>query len=188
MKVVTQLETTFKQWHEKSPVHLPDGLRNWLATNAWWLVIVGIVLSVIGVISLLNTLLWAEQILGDYIRAFAPHIGAGYTIGSWISIATIIVTVALYARAVQPLRQLNKSGWNLLFIAFLVDLAGSALSGIVQGDIATTIIGLAIGGLIGGFVLFEVRSQFAGKPAASKTTETPPIDTSKSTTKVPTED
>lgn len=169
MEVVKKLEATFSNVHKQSPVNLPDGARTWLATNAWWLVAVGVVLSVLSIIGSLRMLLWADsvmqqtQMLANSLGVVTPVYSQVYTAGLWISVATIVIALLINIKAIPLLKQLKKSGWDLLFLSFLVSIVGSAVSGLVQNTLVSTIVGLVLGLVIGGFVLFEVRSKFNGR-------------------------
>ncbi len=183
MEMTKRAEAIFVTWHKNSPVHLPDTVRKWLATNSWWLVIIGIVLSVISAISSLNLLMRADSTIRE-IQNFAttlgitvPSVGANHIIGTWISVATIIVMLVVEAKAIQPLKVQKKAGWDLMFLAFLIGLIGMTISGVVEGALTSTIIGLLIGGGIGGFILFEIRHYFATKSTPNVSSAAKPTKT-----------
>ena len=49
MKSIYKLEKMIESWLKPVP-HLPTEWRKWLADNAWWLTIIGVVLSTISVL------------------------------------------------------------------------------------------------------------------------------------------
>lgn len=166
MSTLKNLEHTLAEWQKKSPVHLPETVRKWLGDNAWWLVIVGIALSILSVIGSLRTLFWAEDVLRQ-ARQLAISLGVdvpgnslAMNIGLWISLITFVVVIVIELKSIQPLRSKKQQGWDLTFLAVLISIVGSFIAGIIQGAVAGTIIGTIIGAVIAWFFLFEIRSQF----------------------------
>ena len=56
MKSIYKLEKMIESWLKPVP-HLPTEWRKWLADNAWWLTIIGVVLSTISVLGMLIKLM-----------------------------------------------------------------------------------------------------------------------------------
>lgn len=147
-------------FNKKSPVQLPAGAKNWFGDNLWWLAIVGAVMSLLGAWSTWQTVNSANRMLdafgvGDMYR---QEIG-GYV---YVSIAASLVSAALLLMAQAKLKERRKDGWNLLFYSFLLGLALSLVSMVMNAayGVVGGIIGLAIGFVIGGWLLFQIRSQF----------------------------
>lgn len=137
--------------------HLPKGFRDWLVENAWWLVIIGVVLGAIGVLGLLPTLFVGSAIVGYYAGAAA---GSSVMISGLVSIAVLVATVIIEAMAIQPLKAKKKHGWDLLFLASLIGIVGSLVGAVVGGNVVGGIIGTVIGAAIGFYVLFELRGHY----------------------------
>lgn len=179
MSALKNLEQTLVQWQKQSPVHLPATWRRWLGDNSWWLVIIGVIAAALSVIGSLRTLLWAEDLMrttrqfAESLGVAVPNTGLMYDVSLWISVATLAVVALIQLQSIQPLREKKKSGWDLLFLAMIISLTGSLISGLVGGAILSTVIGLAIAAVIGWFILFEIRGQFL--PASKKDT-TPKTD------------
>ncbi len=53
MESLQKLEATVGEWYKGMP-HLPKNGQRWLAENAWWLVLIGVILGAIGAIGLLS--------------------------------------------------------------------------------------------------------------------------------------
>lgn len=179
MKAVRDIEKLFIKWHKQSPINLPEGGRKWISENAWWLVIVGVIVSAIAAIQMVRTALWADSVvrqIQDFSAAFGvttPGIGGEHMVGLWISILTLAAVVALQVKAIQPLKEMKRAGWDLLFLGMLVSTVGATLSSLVQGEIVSAVIGLAIGLVIGGFILFEIRDKFVSSDKkAAKSSKT----------------
>lgn len=161
--------------------HFPKGLRDWVGENAWWIVIISVVLGGISVV----TTLFAATLFGPFLVGYAGSVGGVATGGAvllsgLVSVAVLVVTVVLEAMAIQPLKAKRKRGWDLIFLAWLVSFAGSVVSTVISTAIGGSSIFGAVSGLvwtaffaaIGAYVLFEFRSYYltpkpvdpAGKP------------------------
>jgi uncharacterized BrkB/YihY/UPF0761 family membrane protein len=137
--------------------HLPKVVRDWLVENAWWLVIIGVVLGAIGVLGLLPTLLVGSVVVGYYAGAVA---GGSVMVSGIVSIAVLVLTIVIEAMAIQPLKQKKKRGWDLLFLAALISIAGSLVGAVIGGNVVGGIVGTLIGAAIGGYILFELRDHY----------------------------
>ncbi len=180
MKQVETIEQTLASWYEQLP-HLPAGGRTWLADNAWWIVIIGVVLSVFGLLGLVSVLFLAGTALtvlggaagGIGGAALGAAVGGAVMIAGVVSIAVYVVEAILMAMAISPLKERKKRGWTLIFYVTLLN----ALSVIVSGVLNFNIIGLVFGLFwvaVGAYFLFEVRSLFGGAPVAPKQVEKAP--------------
>ena len=126
---------------QKAPFQLPDGVREFLVKYGPWIMLVFMVLSLPAILFVLG------------IGTFAvPFGGVGYAAGFGIAAVGMIVTFALNALALPGLFARKMSGWTLLFYAELVSIATSLLQGAVISAI--------IGGLIGLYILFQLRSLY----------------------------
>lgn len=166
MESIHKLENTIASWYKQLPFHIPANIRKWLAENLWWLVVIGVVLGILGII----TLLQAVFVVTSYSRllpyAVASGFGTTLAISTWINIAMLLIMIAIEAMAVSPLKQQKKWGWDLMFLLMLL----SAVLAVVSSILSMNILGLfpvAIGLVIGGFVLFEIRSNFISKTSGS---------------------
>ncbi|MGB3023833.1 MAG: hypothetical protein WBB39_03445 [Candidatus Saccharimonadales bacterium] len=153
------MDTTF---NKQSPVQLPAGVKKWFGNNLWWLAIVGGVLSLLGALSVWNAANMANTVLdayGDLATPYRQQIGSAV----YVSMATSVVGAALLLLAQGKLKEHRKEGWNLLFYNFLLSLVLSVVSVVMSGSYALVggIVGLAIGFVIGGWLLFQFRSQFS---------------------------
>lgn len=126
---------------EKAPFQIPDGVREFLVKYGPWIMLVFMVLSVPAILFLLG--------IGSFAVPFA---GAGYAAGFGVATIGLIANFALNALALPGLFARKMSGWTLLFYAELVSIATQLLQGAVISAI--------IGGLIGLYILFQLRSLY----------------------------
>jgi len=168
MDFINKLETTVAGWAKNVP-HLPANGQKWIANNAWWIVLIGVILSGISLIVVFFGTLAAIAILagvsaGTY-NSFAGVGITGYTIvAAFIGLAFVLIRVLLMAAAISPLKALQKKGWVLLFVVWLVQAVSVVVGAVLTLSIGGFFVGIifgAIGLAISGYFLFEIRNQFA---------------------------
>jgi len=165
MEGIHKLEDTIEGWLKSFP-HLPANWRKWLAENVWWLVLIGVILSAIGTLIIVMAVITAMAWVGTattYLAANGVNVVQSYTglwyVASIISAVLLVVTIIIEAMAISPLKVLNRKGWDLMFIAYLIGIVSSVISAVLQMELFN-LIGAAIGAVIGAYFLFEIRSYF----------------------------
>jgi hypothetical protein len=158
MQQVAQIEKTVAGWMKDLP-HLPKGLTKWLAENAWWLVIIGVVFGVFGLLATLSAMTLGSAVLG---ALGAPVLGGAFFVSSLISLIGAGVAVVVEAMAISLLKAMQKKGWDLLFLSTLVSVAGAVVSSLVSVNIIG-IVWAALAAAISFYVLLEVKSYFGAK-------------------------
>jgi hypothetical protein len=164
-----KLENTIKEWLKPLP-HLPTEWRKWIANNVWWIVLVGVILSVLGGLALIGAVFTAMGAVatGNTIYSSLGVSGVSIYTGWWYaatvaSLIFLVITVIINAMAITPLKAQSKKGWNLLFLTFLVGVVSSIVS-VVLNITTVSVVGSLIGGVIGvvisAYFLFEIRSYF----------------------------
>ena len=169
MEQVNKLEKTLLEWYSKAP-HLPENVRTWLAENAWWLVIIGVVLSVLGLLSLVSVLFLASAGLslagvaagGAYGAAAGVALGGVLLVTTLFSAALFVVEVVLLGMAISPLKSHKKRGWNLLFYVALLNAVVTVVVHVLSFDLVGLVWGL-LWAAVGAYFLFETRNYFVGK-------------------------
>lgn len=161
MQQLASIEQSLAKVFEGFP-HLPKSVREWIADNVWWIVIIGVVLGALGLLWILfATALFGPFLIG-YIAAVATvQQSVITTLVSVISFAAGVATLVLEAMAIQPLKAKLKRGWNLIFLSVLISFAASvinALLGANIGSLLSTILGTGIAL----YLLFELRAYFGG--------------------------
>ena len=121
----------------KAPFQLPDNVKEWIVQWAPWITVALLILSLPGLLLVLG--------LG---AAFLPF-GGAYASGLGLAWIFLVVELGLEVAALPGLFARKLNGWNLAFYARLV--------GIVYSLLAFSVAGVLIGGLIGLYVLFQVR-------------------------------
>ncbi|PIQ78475.1 chromate transporter [Candidatus Peregrinibacteria bacterium CG11_big_fil_rev_8_21_14_0_20_46_8] len=147
-KPLQQLEHVLDEYLiHKAPFQLPGGLKQFIVKVAPWL-------NLLFIITLLPVVLFALG-LGAILSPFLLFGDAAYHAGA--GLFTLIFaagSIVLQAIAVPGLFKRNAQGWNFLYYATLL----MAVADIVYFSIT----GL-IGVLISLYILFQVKSLYAGK-------------------------
>lgn len=167
---------------KKAPFQLPENARKGLANAMPWLTLVGGVLMALAAWGLWN----AYQILNTPFMEFAQSWNAYYgnsyvTMGPlvWASIILLGVEAVLFFIAFPALRAFKKSGWNILFYVTLINVVEAIVQIIARNNDFGSLIGSAIGTVIGLYLLFQIRSYYTGEKVATAATpaskpQTPP--------------
>jgi len=159
MNSISKLENTVGGWLKPMP-HLSKASQKWLAENVWWIVLIGLVLSVIGLIMSVGGLLAVLFPVAIYFGvSLAPLFTFSLIAGVVITFVFLAATIILTAMAIKPLRQLKRRGWDLIFITMVISGLYSILGFIVSLNIGSLLYGI-IGLGIGAYFLFEIRSYF----------------------------
>ena len=159
MENIHKLEATVAAWYKNAP-HLPADVRKWIATNAWWLVAIAVVIGILGVLTAFSLTFFGAALLAGIGGAIGAALGGLALIAVGIAMLLSIVQLVLATVAIQPLKELKKKGWTLLFIIALIDVLALAISLLLTFDLFGTIWGL-LWAAVGAYFLFEVRDHFS---------------------------
>jgi len=139
--MLVQLEEKLVDFSKKLP-QLPDSVGEFLVKYGPYLMIVGLVMGVFGLLTTFGLM-----------AAYSPlaSVGYGYGYGAHFSLYGLIelVSMVLMAIAIPGLLKRTKTAWNLMFYASLV----MAVSYLVSMNLGSLIIGMAINW----YVLFQIR-------------------------------
>jgi len=140
-----QLETTLDEYFvKKAPFQLPTSVKEIIVNFGPWITLVMLILT-------LPILLFALG-LGAILSPFGFMSGVGAGVGGLVGILFSVATLILEVMALPGLFKRLKSAWTLLFYVQLLSL----LSSLVRFDLGEVI----IGGLIGFYILFQVREYY----------------------------
>ncbi|HKU18043.1 MAG TPA: hypothetical protein VJP80_02105 [Candidatus Saccharimonadales bacterium] len=153
--------------NKKAPFSLPPNGRKALAHALWWIALI------VGVLELWSAFaLWhlghAVDHAVDVINSLStyyggpaavttPHLGLFY----YLTLIVMAVVGVVMLLATPQLKNMKKSGWNLLFYAALFEavVAVLRLFSNVGGGI-TNFLGAAVGAVVAAYFLFQVRDFF----------------------------
>ena len=123
---------------QKAPFQLPDNVKEFIVKYGPWITVVLLVLTLPPLLFVLG--------LGT---ALMPFGGIGYATGFTYLTIVLLIQVGLMVAALPGLFARKMSGWTLVFYSELASIAFSLLSG--------SILSAIVGGLIGLYILFQVR-------------------------------
>ena len=163
---IKKIENIATKWLKPIP-HLPIKGQNWLAMNIWWIVMVGLILSIMGVLMLIGAVFNGLSIMNTAVGYFGYNGTMAYS-GWWafvsiISILFMIAVIIVAGIAINPLKMMKKRGWDLLFLTLIISVASSITSIILNFNVFSflfSIIMTAISAGIGAYLLLEIRSHF----------------------------
>lgn len=166
MSRVKQLETLMENWLRPLP-HLPNDIQKWIANNVWWITLVAAFGSAIAMLMALSGVLAYMSFVGNapsYIGFYAvSSYATGWIWSAVVSLAFLAIATVLFSKAVTPLKEHRRLGWDLMFTILLLGAVQSFLSAVFSFSFSGFIFGLIFGALglaIGAWLLFEVRSYF----------------------------
>lgn len=138
------LEKELRDLFAKFPA-FPDSLVELLVTLAPWGALLGAFFGILGFLGLVG--------LGSFVSVASVGVGAyGSLWQMWVSIIGLGIAAIIYLLAFSPLRARKKRGWDLMYYAFLLNMAINVIT--------FSIFALIIGFLIGGWILFQVRPKY----------------------------
>jgi hypothetical protein len=140
------LEAWLAPLFEKLP-HIPQGGREWIVSVSPY---IALVFGVLGIISLLGA---------SGIGIIASVLTLGLAVPMMISIVISLVSAVLLLMAFPGLKARTKKGWNLVFYSEVISVAGGVITAFTM-TYGSSIVGTAIGALIGFYILFEIRSYY----------------------------
>lgn len=166
MKYVNQAETLVSGWLKDLP-HLPGNTQKWIAENVWWIVLVGVILSSIGLLMELVGFFTILAIVGTGVSYYGYAAASTYT-GGWIastavSLVFMVGLIVLLSKAITPLRAMQAKGWNVLFMVLLVDALYVVVNALFTFNIISFVFSLIFGAIslaISAYLLFEIKSHF----------------------------
>jgi hypothetical protein len=163
MESLKNLETMVASWYKSVP-HLPKNGQKWLAENAWWLTLVGVVLGAMGVVSVLMVTLVAGTILVGVGGAVGAALGGIALIAVLLSLAFAIVDIVISAMAISQLKAMQMKGWSLLFLVAMINVLSLFVSFLFSLNLFSLVWGLLFAA-VGVYFLYEVRDYFTGTKA-----------------------
>lgn len=160
MGLITTIETNAENFYKGFP-HLPQTSRAWLAANIWWLTLVGAILIGIAILPVLSVIVPFSLLAIGFGGPVGAAVGGIALLITFIFLGISIVELILFSMAVGRLQERKKRGWDLLFLALVISSL-YVLPSLFTFDLGA-VIASALGILLGGYLLFEIRNSFIAK-------------------------
>lgn len=155
-----ELELKVANWFKQVP-HLPTSAQTWLASNIWWMALVGGVISAVVAFFAVMSLAVSLPFMSFGIF-FGAH-GAWWLITSLISVAFTVIAAFLLLDAYMPLRRMAKKGWVLLFVLLLVNVIMTVVTAVISNNLYSLFSSLLVGVIflaVEAYLLYEIRGYF----------------------------
>lgn len=165
-KFLNKLEDKVSTWFKGAP-NLPSDARKWLGENAWWIVIVGIIITILSALRGLAFLEAQVSLQGTAARSYYVVSSASLDwliLTNIVSVSFLILQIVILILAVKPLKEMQKKGWVLLFATWLVSGISLVANASLTLGFASFIIAVLFGAVwlaVSGYFLFEIHGQFA---------------------------
>lgn len=140
---LSQLEEQLDLYLVQKAPELPDNIKNILVIVIPWLVIIGIVVSIPAILAAFGI-----------SAVLAPAYVFTQSFGLFAILSTVVSIVGLVfnAMAIPGLLRKDRKGWTYSFYATLI--------GILSGLIAGSFVSALLGGLIGLYLLFQIKEKY----------------------------
>ena len=167
MKPLADLEKSLGDVFKDAPV-LPKGLKDFLVQIAPWAVLLGGIFSLWsawGIYKWANTANSFVDYANELSRAYGGDVieTTRWSVSLYISLAILVVIGLIYLYAFSPLKAMKKQGWDLLFLAMIVNLVYGVVIAFTSYGGFGNLIGTLIGSVIGAYILFQIRDYYIGK-------------------------
>lgn len=188
MAAMDQLEEQLNEvFVKKAPFQLPENAKKVIVDILPWLNLIFGVLTLLSAYWLYQAATVVDKWVGwanEVSRAYgSPAVATSHlTAMVWVGIIVLAVEGILWIAAFPGVKDRKKSGWNILFIALLVNIVyGFVTLFINVGAYAgvSGFIGYLIGTVIGLYLLFQIRSEFLEKKSTANKSEAPKPKTDK---------
>ena len=177
MNQLNPLETSLVKANKDLP-KLPKGFTDFLVQIAPWVTLLGGIFSIYSAYVIWK---WAHLSNGlvDYANSISQLYGGEavaderLTVMLWVGMAVLGVMGVIYLMAFSPLKEKKKKGWDLLFLATIVNIVYGVVMLFSDYSYGGGIVGTVLGALIGWYFLFQIRDYYTGsvKVDAPKTTK-----------------
>jgi len=145
-QTLSQLEDTLEQYLvDKSPVQIPENIKELLVTFGPWLMLIGLVAQVPTLLGAIGYLSGGQN---PYAFIGRPDIAVSLNIRLIFQVAGMI----LQAIAIPGLLKRSQAGWNLLYYSVLVITVGALIT--------FNIFGAILGFVLSMYFLFQIRSYY----------------------------
>lgn len=196
MAALDNLEKSLNEVFVKNaPFQLPENAKKFIVQ---YLPYFNLFFGVVSLWAVWNLYNWANTVNKwvDYANELTRTFGgtnyvssSRFTAALWLSIILLAVQAVLWISAFPGTRDKKKSGWNLLFIALLVNTVYGVIVMFTDYGNFGSLLGAIISTVVGLYFLFQIRGNYSAKgasptaPISSGDAAKRPAESKKATTK-----
>lgn len=176
MDVLKSLESALDDIFVKKAPALPVNAKKFIVQYLPWInLILGLFTLVAAralwswahtVNSLVNYANNLSSVYGGTAVAHVNHLGFSV----WLALVVLAIEALLYIAAFPGTRDRQKSGWNLLFYALLINIVYGVINLFTNYGGSGTLISAVVGSAIGFYFLFQIRGSYLKSSARVKRT------------------
>lgn len=125
------------------------------------------VLQILAAWALLGLTRTTERLLNQYNNIYSELGGASATLSAfdrtviYLGIGALLVDGVILLMAYSPLKERKRRGWDLLFLAALINLIYGVLSMFIQNRGVGSLFWSIVSSVIGFYLLFQVQNKFS---------------------------
>lgn len=170
MAMLQELESNLDGVFVKNAPKLPENGKRMLVNWLPWINLIAGILSLWAAYALYH---WAHLANGliNYADQLSQAYGGPAVAGDrlnaavWLGIIVLAVEGVLYLMAYPATKARSKRGWDLMFMALLVNIVYGVVVLFTDYGGVGTFIGTLIGSVIGLWLLFQIRGKYLNKAA-----------------------
>lgn len=156
-----------------APFQLPAKAKEWIVQ---YLPYINLVLGVVSLWAAYGLYRWAtvaDKFI-DYTNSLSRAVGVPVetverlTVGVWLGIIVLAIEGLLYVLAFAPTRDRKKSGWDLLFLALLVNVVYGVVMVFTDYGGVTALLSTLLSTIVGLYFLFQIRPAYLHKTGTHK--------------------
>ena len=173
MKQVEQAEKTLSSLFKDLPPLPAVGKENIVKIMPWIALIFGVLQVLAGywVWRLANAADRVADLVSTYSAYYtvpATHLGAFDRAVIYVGAVVLLISGVIGIMAYKPLVARLRSGWDLMFLAALINLAYAVLAIFIDGRGFGSFIMSLLGSAVGFYLLFQIKSAYSKKSAVVK--------------------
>lgn len=167
MEMVKKLDAKLAELFKDLPP-LPKSSKEVLAQIWPWLALIGGILQALAALAVWRLLTWTnkwEGVSEYYTRATGVDVGLSALdkTAIYIGVVVLVVDAIILLMAYSPLRNRLRRGWDLLFIAALLNVVYSVISIFISGRGFSSFIFSLLGSAVGFYLLYQVKELYGSK-------------------------
>jgi hypothetical protein len=166
MEQLTKLETKITELLKPVP-NLPLSARRWLGRNAWYFVVITLVIAAISAlfltIAIANLSAAIATINIDSSFLVSAHYDNTLLFREIFQLVLLAITIIVSAIAIKPLRSMRYRGWFLIYLLLIYSAVSIVLGAIISFNPFSFLFDIISGAVelaVATYFVFEIRSQF----------------------------
>lgn len=176
MEILQKLESQLNDALVKNaPYQLPENVKKWIVQYLPYINLVFGVLTLWAAYGLYRTATVVDR-YADVVNSFSRAYGGNDYVNKtsvsaavWLGLAVLAIQGVLWIVSYPSVLARKKTGWNLLFLALIVNAVYGFVSLFTSYGGIGSLVGYLISTVIGLYFLFQIRSYYLEQKATTKT-------------------